>query len=436
MIEILLVVFVCLILVGVNGLCVAAEFGIASSSRTVIESKKDAGGRRARLISHILSDPRRLDRYIATAQVGITIASIGLGMYGEHQLAEIFEPLFENLGANAWIGAHTAASIIALLILTVLHVTIGEMIPKALALQYPERVTGWLVIPMLTLKYALFPLVVSLNTLGILTLRLFGIRREFGEEHFRSPEDIAIIIEESRGKLGGESSRILKDLLEFGDLTAGEVMVPRVNVIGVPIGMTSEKCQELFRNSCHTRYPVYEGSIDRIIGMVHLKELARLSRQNKRLEKESVRPVPFLPETASLDKVLATMHRGEGQMVAILDEHGGTAGIVTYEDLFEEVIGEIDEGTERLSIQKDDDGVIHALGSARVEEIGEALEIPLTSETVDTVNGLILTSLDRPPVVGDTITYEGVRFEVVAVERRRVTRCRVTMVEKPGEEQK
>lgn len=427
MIEILLVVTICLLLILMNGVCVAAEFGIATASRTIFEARMQTGGKRARVIIGILSDPARLDRYLATAQIGITIASVGLGMYGEHRLAEIFLPLFERFGSNAHIGAHGLASGLALILLTYFHIALGEMIPKAIALQHPEPITEWLVLPILALKYTFFPLVYGLNWAGIATLRLFGIHREFGLEHYRSSEDLAIVIDESHGggELGNESSRILKDLLEFGDLTAGEVMVPRVNVVGVPLGMPAERCRELFRTSCHTRYPVYEGTIDRIIGMVHLKDLLKLVRDKRNLDQDLVHPVAFLPESASLDKVLASMHRGEGQMVAVLDEHGGTAGIVTYEDLFEEVVGEIDEGTEKATIIQDD-GHLHALGTARVEEIGEVLEIPLSSDEVDTVNGLILMLLEKPPAVGDAVIHQGVKFEVQEVDRRRVKRCRVT----------
>lgn len=427
MIELLFVISVCFLLIGVNGVCVAAEFAIACSSRPLIDQQVAAGGRRARIVKHFLSDPKLLDRYIATAQIGITIASIGLGMYGEHRLAQLLQPLFAPLEAHGIVAAHIAASVVTLLLMTYFHIALGEMIPKALALQYPERISLMLLWPMLSMKYIFFPLVWSLNWLSFAVLRLFGVRREFGAEHYRSPEDLAIIIDESRGKgmLGGESSRILKDLLEFGDLTASEVMVPRINVVGIPLGITPDKCRELFKSSAHTRYPVYDGTIDRIIGMVHLKDLLRLVRDGRSLTAESVRPVSFLPETAHLDKVLSSMHRGEAQMVTVLDEHGGTAGLVAYEDLFEEVIGEIDEGSERPSISRDEKGRVHALGTARVEEVGEVLGVPLESEEVDTVNGLILMLLDRPPVPGDVVTYKDVVFEVEEIDRRRVKRAMI-----------
>ncbi|HYR09907.1 MAG TPA: hemolysin family protein, partial [Longimicrobium sp.] len=280
------------------------------------------------------------------------------------------------------------------------------------------------------IQTAVLPVVVALNAVGNGLLRLFGVRRgESSGEHVRTTEELQYIVRESQagGMLRRESADVVQELLEFGDLTAGEVMVPRVRVVGLPVGASFEEVTRIVRESPHTRYPVYEGSLDHIVGVVHIKDILRRMPNRRALRPSEVREVPFIPETSGMDSVLRAMRRVNSQMAVVMDEHGGTAGVITIEDLFEEVVGEIEEGwVQRPGADRDPTGRLRVEGTMRISEVGEELELVLEHPEVDTVSGLVLALLDRPPVVGDTVEWDDVRFEVTATEGHGVTECAVT----------
>ena len=425
------------VLILLNALFVAAEFAIVGAPRATIERRAAEGDAVARIVSNILKDPRRQDRYIATAQLGITVASLGLGMYGEHVLAEWIGHWLVGLGPLREAGAHTLASVLAVALLTYFHIVIGEMIPKSIALQQADRAAVWVTPPVLAVQKVLYPLVFTLNALGNGLLRLAGINRYVASgEHYRTPEELQFIVRESQagGMLRQESADVLQELLEFGDLTAGEVMIPRVRVTGIPAGASAEEMMDILRSSPHTRYPVYEGSLDHITGVVHIKDILRRMPNRRALRPSEVREVPYIPETAEMDTVLAAMRRVNSQMAVVMDEHGGTAGVITIEDLFEEVVGEIEEGwVARPEVYRALDGRLIVAGTVRISEVGEELGVVLEHPEVDTVSGLVLSLLDRPPVVGDVVEYDDVRFEVTAKEGHGVKECAVTPVGTDGD---
>ncbi len=414
------ILIVIVVLVVINGLFVAAEFAIVGAPRTAIEARAANGERIATQVHRVLEEPVRQDRYIATAQLGITLASLGLGMYGEHGVAEWLVHRLEALGEFRYVTAHTLASGLAITLLTYLHIVFGEMIPKSLALQRAERVVLAITPVMRAFELVLYPLVLGLNGLGRLVLRTIGIRRqERNSEHLYSPEELAMVVSESQagGLLREESGQILRELFEFGDLTAREVMTPRVRVAGMPVGADADTIAAIVRRHPFTRYPVYSESLDHVAGLVHVKDLLTLTRNGHSLDASVVRPLPMVPDTATLGAVLDTMRKQAAQMVLVIDEHGGTAGLLSHEDLFDEIVGEFAEtATERTSIYRDFRGQLHVSGTARVEEAGDALGVELEHEEVDSVSGLVLTLLGRPPRIGDIVEYDHVRFEVVAVE--------------------
>jgi CBS domain containing-hemolysin-like protein len=412
---VLVAILIILLLVLANGLFVAAEFAIVGATRASIEHQAAQGNRLAQRVAAVLADPREQDRYIATTQIGISIASLGLGMYGEHQLAEWFYPWFEPYDGNPWIAAHALASGIAVGILTYLHIVIGEMVPKALALQSADKTVLYVSPPILALEVALKPLVVSLNATGNALLRVVGVRRQEVEaERYHTPEELEFIVKESQegGLLRGEAGRILRELFEFGELTAAQAMVPRVRLIGIPVATEVDELRQVVRANPHTRYPVYAGDLDHIIGSVHIKELLRHFIAGRPITARDARPVPYLPATMSIDDVLATMRRHSTQMAVVMDEYGGTAGLVTIEDLFEEVVGEIEEGRERAPIVREGEGRLLVRGTVRLKDVGETLGLPLEYPHVSSVSGLVLTELGRPAVVGDVVSWNHIRIEV------------------------
>ena len=418
-----------------NAVFVAAEFAIIGVSRTAIEHRANQGDRLSRRILALLTSPVHQDRFIATAQLGITLASLGLGMYGEHTLAAWLEPRLELSPTNRWIAAHTLASVLAIAGLTYLHIFIGEMLPKAIALSHAERTARLLYWPMLATLGVFYPLVRALNGAGNLCLAAIGIkRREGGSDRGYTPEELQIIVEESAegGAMRAEAGSILSELLEFGDLTAGQVMVPRVRVIGIPLNATSSQIRDVVARHHHTRYPIYDGDLDHIVGMLHVKELLQPILAGDPISTAVVRPMPVVPETSTLDVVLLTMQKSAAHLAIVIDEHGGTAGVVSLEDLFEEVVGEIDEGTPYAPpIVGAPDGSAMVAGTLRLDELGSHFDLDLTHEEVDSVSGLILAQLGRPPVVGDTVQYDRVRLEVTATIGRGVRQARAILLPPP-----
>ena len=334
-------------LILLNAVFVAAEFAIVGAPRAAIEARAGQGDRMARRVQEVLRDTQLQDRYIATAQLGITLASLGLGMYGEHVLAEAIYGLMGRTGMPAWLASHGMSSVIAVAILTYFHIVVGEMVPKSLALQQAERLACWITTPMLWIKNLLYPFVVTLNGLGNILLKAIGVNRQAqSAEQDYTPEELQLIVQESEelGALRSESSQMLQELFEFGDLSVGQVMVPRVRIVGIPVGTRPDAIREVLADPTHTRYPVFEKDLDHIVGMVHIKDLLRLLLNDEPIDASQARALPVVPETVALDAVLAVMRRERTQMAVVIDEHGGTSGVVTLEDLFEEVIGDIEEG--------------------------------------------------------------------------------------------
>jgi CBS domain containing-hemolysin-like protein len=305
------------------------------------------------------------------------------------------------------------------------------MLPKSLALQAPERVALWLTPPMLWIQTLIYPFVILLNGIGNAILRPLGIRHDrHNADQYYTSEELQLIVEESeeQGVLRSESGQVLQELFEFGELTAGEVMVPRVRITGIPVGAGPDDLRQVLGRTPRTRYPIYEGDLDHIAGTYHIKDLLRLLLNGQPVTAAGARPAPVVPETALLDAVLATMRRERAQFAVVIDEHGGTSGVVTLEDLFEEVVGEIDDSPERRSgPRRDPAGRLRVPGTIRLDELGQLFDLELAHEDVDSVSGLILTLLGRPPKVGDTVRYDRLELSVTAVKGHGVEEAAVTL---------
>jgi len=419
-----------LFLIALNGLFVAAEFAIVSVSRTRMQQLADEGHRMAARVLRIKADARAQDQYIATAQLGITLASLGLGMYGEHHLAELLFHGFEQVSWLTFLAVHSVASAIAIAVMTYLHVVLGEMIPKTLALQKSERVVLWITPLMLAFRWLFLPLILLLNGIGNGLLKAMGIERA-APIQASTLRELQYVINQSHeaGALEKDTAEVLQELLAFTDTDAGELMVPRVHIGALALDSSAEDVRQTLMDNPHSRYPIYDDSLDDILGFVHLKDLYR-SLHNPLLKQpvqlKDIHPLPFLPATAELETVLKVMHREQVRMAVLLDEYGGTAGLLTLEDIFAELVGPIEaDELHEADIVRKPDGHLVVEGTTYLESLGEFLELELEHEEVETVSGLVLDLLERTPHEGDVVTYLGLQFKVLSVKGRGVGHCEV-----------
>jgi len=430
--EYILPVTVIALLILINGLFVAAEFGIAAAPRTRIQQLAEEGVAAARHVLATLRTPRRLNRYISTAQVGITLASLGLGMYGEHAVADwIVHPL-EQIHWLTTVAAHTLATVVAVGILTYLHVVVGEMVPKSLALQHPGETAMRLDRTMLFFGRIFLPLTAVLNALGDWILRLVRLPLASAAERLASAAELAYIVEESsdRGLLEPSEQVYLENVFDFHTRTVTQIMTPRNRLAAVPANADEQEVLETLSSQPHSRYPVYEGNRDQIVGILHAKDFAqRLVNFPDAFDLAAcMRPAIFVPETLSLEAMLQRFRTEHVQLAIVVDEFGGTAGLVTLEDLAEEILGEIqDEFDEEIApIVRVATGTVRVRGDLLVDELAQHFDLDLEHEEAETVGGLIMAELGRVPAAGDTVQYEGIAFTVESTDGMAVGTAIVT----------
>lgn len=431
-----LVMGVILLLVAVNGLFVAAEFAIIGVRPSRVEQLSLQGNRVARWVLAILDSPRRQDRYIATAQVGITIASLGLGMYGEPQIARFVEPVLERITGDAVTPAvlHSISFVLSLGFVTYLHVVLGEMVPKTIALSTAERAVLWLARPMRVAELILGPAVVILNAVGNSLMRLLGVPPAQGHARLHSPEELGLIVSESAegGLLREEEEEMILNIFDFGDRQVGQVMTPRRKVQAIPADMPADELLQFVAQSSNSRFPVYDGDLDHVLGILHLKDLLyqKLRAAGEIDIRGLLRPAPAVPEQLPVEKLLAAFKRQRLHMAIVVDEFGGMAGIVTLEDLIEEVVGEVrDEfDVEREPFLIIEPGTLEVAGNYLLDDL--AAHVYLGDEEalpdVETVGGLVVSGLGRPPRLGDELRFAGdIRFTVLDVDGLAISRVRV-----------
>jgi CBS domain containing-hemolysin-like protein len=423
-------------LVLVNGLFVAAEFAIIGLRPTRLTQLIEAGDRTAAALKRTLDDPRLQDRYIATAQIGITLASLGLGMYGEATVAHWLEaPLEQILGLGVEV-AHAIAVVIALSLMTFAHVVVGEMVPKSLALQYAERTAFGIAGAMSFMNRVFAPAVFILNAISNALLRLFGIPATAGEHRLYSAQELELVVAESAegGLLSTQQERLLQNIFDFGERVVGQVMTPRTQISALPITTPPAELPERLATAKRSRLLVYERDLDHVAGVVLVKEaITRQITQPGPLNlRELIRPMPIVPETARVGRVLAAFKRERVHIALVVDEYGGTAGVVTLEDLIEEVVGEVrdefDTG-ELPKLREVAPGVLLARGDLLLEELRELSDLIIperATKHVETLGGLVITLLGRPAQVGDVLKLGRARLEVEGIEGLAVRLVRIT----------
>src|SRR5688500_2884022 len=414
------------VLVLANAFFVAAEFALVGARRTRLDEMARGGDGKARLARRAVQS---LDRYISATQLGITLASLGLGWIGEPALARVIDGIVAWLpDAAAAIASHTVASVIAFAIITVLHIILGELVPKALALLYPEEVSRWIAAPLMGFAWVMAAPIALLNGTANRLLGLMGINPPGEHERLHSPEEIRMLVEQSEvgGSLLQHDARLLEGVFEFSEKTAQEVMTPRTQIAALPSDITIHEAADEVAKEGRSRYPVYTDSLDEIVGVVHAKDLLAALRSRPRDPVRSVmRPPIFVPGTREVEDVLTDMKRLKVHLAVVLDEYGGTAGIVTMEDLLEEIVGDIFDEHDRPEGPEVLEGAPLVDGSMPITEFNSAYDASLNDVDYTTVGGYLFGELGRLPKMGDRVTVGSHRFEVAEMEGRRVKTIRL-----------
>lgn len=442
-----------LILVLANAFFVASEFALVSVRKTRIDHLAARGSASAQIVQRAIAE---LDRYVAATQVGITISSLLLGGLGEHVLRPLFLPLFQWMPPRLIGVTHASlAAGLAYFIMTALHVIVGELMPKSIALQKTDVTALWIGRPMLFFSRLFTPLIWILNGAGNFLLGLMGFKPAEGHSQVHSAAELDLLFAQSHqgGEINATQFDILHRVLRFSEISVRAIMVPRVEMRALPVRMKWDEFEAFLGGVPHMRVPIFRESLDDIVGTAHWKVLDQLRHQQalqeiQRLKtmtgpaeenapagdnsgihsgevdlSQHVREILRVPETMTIDRLLIEFKRHRQHMAIVIDEYGGTAGVITVGDIMEQAFGDIHDETQsaEAEIQVQPDGRVRLAGRVLIDDINERFELGLESEEVDTMAGLVLATLGRPARVGDQIEIDGAVIRVEAVDRLRIT---------------
>jgi CBS domain containing-hemolysin-like protein len=427
-----------LVLLLVNALAVAAEYAFVRMRRTRVDELVQRGTPGAASTQRVTG---ALDRYIAATQVVITMAGLGLGFVGEPALSALLEPVIGLPLAALDEGVRRSISaVVSLVIVTGITVVVSEIVPKNLAIRYTERAALALSGPIELLELLFRPLVWLINAAAGLVLRLLGIRNALSDTDLYSVPELRMLVDASEegGVIEQTEAKMVNAVFDFGDSTAREVMVPRTEMQAVEADATIQDLRDLAAQQPRSRFPVYEGDLDHIIGIAHVKDLVKFNTEQRRATpvRAIMREAMVVPDALKLDRLLQQMRTKRQHIAIVLDEYGGTAGLVTLGDLMEQIVGEVQDtfDTAGPEIRPLPDGSYLVEGLTLIETVNERLGLKLSDDYYDTIAGYALGRLGRVPRIGDTIEGdEGVRLKVEALDGLRI--ARVILVRPPGEDE-
>jgi len=408
-------------LILLNAYFVAAEYGLVTARRTRIQELAQKGDRRARAVLRIVADP---PRFIAAMQLGVTATSLAIGAIGEQVLARVFDPIF----------ASVISFTLAFLIITFLHVVVGELVPKGVALEYSERVALAVSTPVRGFFVVFKPVIWVLQGSSEVILRALGLQPPGGEVDAYSEAELKMLLSRSteEGELEQQEQEMLYKVFDFADKEVSAVMVPRPEVVALSIEMPPEEALAAVIDSPYTRYPVYRDSLDEIVGVLHVRDLfsALVDRGIAGVQLEQLlRPAHIVPETKDLAALLTEFRRTNQHMAVVVDEYGELEGIVTLEDLLEEIVGEIEDEFDLPdeSIERLEDGRVRVHGTFPIDDFNEQFGVSLPIEDYHTLGGLVFGMLGRAPEPGDEVEHDGIRFTVLTIEGSRIERLEVQL---------
>ncbi|EJL31646.1 hemolysin family protein [Brevibacillus sp. BC25] len=422
-----------MILVLLNGFFVATEFAIVKVRESRIAQLAAEGNKRAVDVERVLHN---LDAYLSACQLGITLASLGLGWLGEPAVAHLLHPVFRYFHLNDTVVT-SISFIIAFSVITFLHIVLGELAPKTLAIQYSEKVVLAVAKPIQLFYKIMYPFIQMLNWAASRFLALFHISLEPHQEA-HTEEEIRILVNESHksGLIDQTELMLVDNIFDFSETMAREIMVPRTDMVVLNMRDPFDENVKHVQNGRFTRYPVVDGDKDHVVGSLHIKDMLTGLLEGESHDLQTfMRPILTVPETISISRLLTMLQKQRGQMAIIIDEYGGTAGLVTLEDIMEEIVGDIQDefDDERPEVERND-GMLSLDGRMLLEEVGDYLDIELESSDVDTLAGWIYMQIDHPPRVGDRVKEGKYEFVVGEVDHYRITRVYVKKIGKAEEE--
>jgi CBS domain containing-hemolysin-like protein len=428
--NLLLVAF----LVLLNGFFVAAEFALVKVRQTRLTQLVSEGNRSAKYAQKVT---QQLDAYLSACQLGITLASLGLGWVGEPAIASFIEPLIGKLQLPDYL-VHPISFAIAFGIITFLHIVFGELAPKSLAIQKAETTSLWTAAPLMFFYKISYPLIWLLNGTATFFIRRLGIEPATEEDSAHTEEEIRILVNQSHksGHIDQTELALVDNVFEFSERLAREIMIPRIDMICLYDDNTFEENLEIIREARHSRFPVAHEDKDRLIGFVHSTDfyLAALSNGTADL-KDFLRPLLTVPESMEISQVLRLMQKRRSQLAIVIDEYGGTAGLITMEDILEEIVGEIQDEfdeNERPEIENVNNS-LSVSGKTLLTEINDYIPIEIHSDEVDTIAGWLYSQLNEEVAEGRSVKYKNYLFTITELDNHRITRVGIEQVE-PDEE--
>ncbi len=432
--------FAIVALLVLNAFFVAVEFALVRARRSRLEAMVRAGDHFARFAVTATSRSN-LTRVLSAGQLGITLASLGLGWVAEATLGQTLEHWFTALPLPLELPVRLGiATAIAITTVTYLHVVLGELAPRALSLNYPEQFAKWLAPPILAFTWLVWPFIWVLNGSSNLLLRLVGQKSVSEEETPHSPDELRLLVERASegGLLPVSDAEILGGVFEFSEKNAREVMTPRTAIVAIPVEATLDEAVQAVEDAGFSRYPVYRETLDDVVGMVHAKDLLRaLAKRQPGFSIERImRPVHVVPGSREVEEVLADFKRRKEHLAIVLDEYGGTAGMVTMEDLLEEIVGEIldeyDETPAASGMESGTTGARIVPGDANISEVNAELDLAIPEEDYTTIGGFVFGLLGRLPVAGDRVTGGGAAFTVREMDGRRIRTLSIELLRDAG----
>jgi CBS domain containing-hemolysin-like protein len=419
-------ILLALLLVALNGFFVAAEFALVKVRPTQIEPFVAAGQRRAKVAQHMI---RHLDAYLSATQLGITLSSLALGVIGEPAFAWLIEPVVRPFVGDNPALLHSAGLTVSFLVITILHIVLGELAPKSIAIRKSEGTTLIVALPLFLFYKITYPAIWLLNHTANFLLKLVHIEPMGESEITHDEEELRLILASSpASRLSLQKRELLDNVFELSHRVARQIMLPRQDVIYLTTTRPVAENLRIARRSGHTRFPLCEGDLDHVIGVIHIKDIFRRERPLTSFQ-EVAREIAFVPETLELDRLLKRMRTERFHLAAVIDEYGGVSGVVTLEDVIEEIVGQISDefDVDKPEILKVDEGAYEVSGGMLIEDLEDELGIELSDRDEDTVGGLVLSELGRNPAVGDRVELGPVSIEVLEVHLNRVNTVRITI---------